>query len=201
MRARSLLLFLAAACVGEAPRPEVPSASEQAVPRRPFRDVGCGITESTRLEGNGIGDIRIGASAADLRAKCRVTADSTLRVEGLTERVLGIDAGYDTVTAVIVSNRVWRIHVPGNGFTTSDGIGVGTPASDLRSREGSRLLAGEGVAYATIDAHCGLSFRLAGVTADIVTRGEWSLAPELEEARVDEVLIAGCAPDPPEPER
>jgi hypothetical protein len=191
------LAGIASGCRSDAPDAPPPPAAEERVPRRAFRDVGCDITPATVLEGTGIGSIRVGMTLAELNEKCQVVGDSSVRVEGMTERIVNVDAGYDTVTAVIVGSRVWRIHVSGTEFTTQDALGVGTPASAIREKDGARLLAGEGVAFVTLDAHCGLSFRLAGVPADIAARGEWPVTDDLTDARVDEILIVGCAPDPP----
>jgi hypothetical protein len=200
----ALCVAIAAAvpgCGEREQRPAPAAAAAEPVPRRPFRDVGCGITEQTVIEGSGVGAVKVGERLPEVTGKCQVVGDSTVRPEGMTERIIAVDAGYDTVTAVVVAGRIWRVHVHGPGFQTSDSLGVGTPAPVLRAREGSRFLAGEGLAFVTLDDHCGLSFRLSGVSTDVITRGEWPAADDLSDAVVDEVLIIGCAPDPPAADR
>jgi hypothetical protein len=199
----ALGMAIAAAVLGcgEREQQSAPAAASERAPRRPFRDVGCQITEQTVLEGSGVGAVKVGERLPEVSGKCQVVADSTVRPEGMTERIVAVDVGYDTVTAVVVGGRIWRVHVHGPGFQTTDSLGVGTPAPVLRAREGSRFLAGEGLAFVTLDDHCGLSFRLSGVSSDVITRGEWPAADDLSDAVVDEVLIIGCAPDPPPADR
>ncbi len=147
-----------------------------------------GVDTRTRITGDGIGELRVGAAVESVARSCRVMRDTTVPgIEGTQERRIVVDLGRDTVSAVIDSNRVWRLHVRTPAFRTSDSLGVGTLASALR-RPGAKVLIGEGAIFVTLPSHCGLSFRLRGVEFGRVR----TLAQIPGSASVDEVLAIGC---------
>jgi hypothetical protein len=151
----------------------------------------CGIDERTVLTGDGIGDLRVGVPVERVMRTCRIVRDAVVQdTEGMPERRLVADLGRDSVTAVVGSNRVWRVHVRSPAFRTADSLGVGTPATALR-RPGAKVLTGEGAHFVTLPSHCGLSFRLRGVEFGRVrTPAEIPAG-----ATVGEVLVVGCRRD------
>jgi hypothetical protein len=149
----------------------------------------CDLDSQTALSGQGIGDLRVGAPVETVARSCRILRDTIAAgAEGLQERRIVVALARDSVTAVVDSNRVWRLHVRSPAFRTADSLGVGMPAAALR-RSGARVLSGEGKVFVTLPSHCGLSFRLRGVEAGRVS----SVAQIPANADVDEVLAFGCS--------
>lgn len=197
-----ILLFAAAACSDTAdttPAPEPagqvaapPDGARSGAPAS--RAAKCGSNESTLLSGDGVGRLRVGASLADVRADCTILTDSTAAgAEGMRERRIAVDLGRDTLEAVVVNGRVWRIHVDGSAFRTAEGIGVGSTVAELRQDRAARVMAGEGSMFIALADHCGLSFRLRGVPFGRERPVEQLPA----DGRVVEVLAFGC--DSPQP--
>jgi hypothetical protein len=152
----------------------------------------CGVDASTTLTGDGIGALRVGTPVDEIARACRVLRDTTaLGAEGMTERRIVVDLGRDSVSAVVDSARVWRVHVRTPAFRTADSLGVGTPGRALR-RPGAQVLTGEGAHFIRLPSHCGLSFRLRGVEFGRVS----SPAQVPDTAVVDEVLAVGCSGPP-----
>jgi hypothetical protein len=149
----------------------------------------CGVDERTTLTGDGIGNLRVGAGVEDVARACRILRDTTgLGTEGQQERTILVDLGRDSVSAVVSADRVWRVHVRGPAFRTSDSLGIGTPVGAFRLR-GPQILMGEGNVFLRLPIHCGLSFRLRDVAP-----GQASSLEQLpDSAVVDEVLAIGCA--------
>jgi hypothetical protein len=148
----------------------------------------CGVDTTTTVTGEGIGALRVGAPVEDVARQCRVVRDATAPgPEGMPERRIVVAIGRDSVSAVVDSGRVWRLHVRTPAFRTADSLGVGTTGPTLR-RPGARVLAGEGAVFVTLPSHCGLSFRLRGVEFGRVTRP----AQIPDTAVVEDVLAFGC---------
>jgi hypothetical protein len=154
----------------------------------------CGVDDGTVLSGDGVGQLRVGAALARVRANCTVLTDTTAPgAEGMRERRINVDLERDTVEAIVVNDSVWRIHVDGSAFRTAEGLGVGNTVAELRQDRAARVLAGEGSMFIALADHCGLSFRLGGVPF-----GPERPVEELPaEGRVVEVLAFGC--DSPQP--
>jgi hypothetical protein len=149
----------------------------------------CGVDPSPMLTGDGIGALRVGTPVDEVARACRVIRDATAPgPEGMSERRIVVDLGRDSVSAVVDSGRVWRVHVRTPAFRTADSLGVDTPARALR-RSGAQVLTGEGAHYVRLPGHCGLSFRLRGVQFGRVL----SPAQIPDTAVVDEVLAVGCS--------
>ena len=148
----------------------------------------CGVEPGDALTGDGIGDLRVGAPVEEVSRSCRVLSDAIVPgVEGISERLLLVDLGRDTVRAVVTEGRIGRVHVRGRAYRAADSLGVGTPASALR-RPGARVLTGEGTVFVALPGHCGLSFRIRGVPP-----GRASSPEQIPDtALVDEVLAFGC---------
>jgi hypothetical protein len=181
------LALVTSACRGR----ESPPASDSAARAGATSAVAaatCRVETRTPLTAAGIGDLRVGARVEDVARACRVLRDTTAPgIEGQEERRIVVDLGRDTVAAVVNAGRIWRVHVGGPAFRTSDSLGVGTRVRELRSR-GPKLLTGEGRVFLTLPSHCGLSFRLRGVAPGRAS----SLRQFPDSVVVDEVLAFGC---------
>jgi hypothetical protein len=148
----------------------------------------CGVSGGTTLTGSGIGALRIGVSAAQIRSRCMVLSEDTAAPgpEGQKEHRLIVVTGSVNTTATLVNNRVWRLQVASPVFRTADSLGVGTQVSELRGPN-ARLARGEGT-YVLRRDHCGLSFQLGrGVPATAQT-----LEAVPDSVRVSRVLVIGC---------
>lgn len=153
-------------------------------------DVSCGVDASTVMNGEGIGNLRIGASVRDVALACPVLSDTVLPgPEGSMERSLLVDLVRDTVRAVVTNESVWRIHVTSPDIRTESGLGVGTRAPALRDLPGARVISGEGNAFVVAPSPCGMSFRLRGLDS-VMPRPIEQLPDSVS---VDMVLLTGCA--------
>lgn len=171
------------------------SSSTPAGPLSTSRDCGS----PTSLAEDGVGRVRIGATAAEVRATCDVARDTTaLAGEGLSARTLLVRVGGDSVLAVVVNDRVQSISIETPAFRTSDGLGVGTPVHALLAQPGVQTFGGEGNVVLVVPQHCGMSFVLPPRTA-----GKFPI-PTLEGLRslpasttIARVLVFACVPDQP----
>jgi hypothetical protein len=148
------------------------------------------------LTGEGVGAVRVGAPVAAVRKACHIRARKPAKGEAPPPAdLLAFDIGSTSIEAEIRDGRVWRVIVDGTAFRTLDKLGVGSPLSDLLASGPGRASETEGVVYAGVEAHCGISFALSyrprrgedrdGWTAD----GLRSLPPNTP---VERVLITGC---------
>lgn len=149
----------------------------------------CGAGATPVLTSEGIGDFRIGARVAALRAACNVTSDSVLErgAEGMPERRLTVMIGEDPVTATVVDSAVWRIEVRTRRIRTADSLGVGTTLATLRQQPTTFLGYGEGGPFVRVNRYCGLSF-------DLIPNGppvqRYEQLPG--SATVERILVVGC---------
>ncbi len=149
----------------------------------------CGVDANTVMNGEGIGNLRVGASVRDVALACPVLADTVLPgPEGSMERSLLVNLVRDTVRAVVTDESVWRIHVSSPAIRTEGGLGVGSRAPELRELPGARVISGEGNAFVVATSPCGMSFRLRGLDS-VMPR---PVAELPDSAHVDMVLLTGC---------
>jgi hypothetical protein len=156
----------------------------------------CGIGPTTKLDGNGVGELQVGRTVDNVKRLCNVVQDTTdLGAEGMPERVMLLTTSRGRLEATIDSGRVWRIAIDQPDLRTADSIGVGSSLSRLL-REGNETGAeGEGVLYVLPSNHCGLSLGLDYEVTDREHRDTWSKADLRkipQDSRVSRVLITGC---------
>ena len=165
------------------------SASAAASVARPAGSCGRPI-----VDGDGVGNIRIGMSADTVKAHCVVVRDTVeRRTEGQLERLLVVPFEQDTAVVEVNEGRVWRIEITEPGLRTSNWLGVGTPLSALLALNGGvQGLVGEGNLFLVSQALCGLSFELSEPRSP---SGAWDAARLRtlpKSTVVNRVLVIGC---------
>lgn len=178
-----LLVAIAVAACGSPP-----DSRDTAVPADPLM---CGVDSRTVLSDSGIGALRIGATADQVKAQCTVLSDTTLEqgAEGMPQRLMTVVTGSVNTVAEIEGGAVWRIRISSPRYRTADSLGVGSTVAQLRA-PGAKLALGEGQFILRPD-HCGKSFKIAGPLGRAMTLDAVS-----DSLRVESVLIFGC-PDQP----
>ena len=160
-------------------------------PQAPARQAQCarGSISDTAVAG-----LPIRASVASVKQHCHVLVDTTFAgLEGLPERTLEVQIGSDTLTAVIDSERVWRIEVQSTNLRSVDSLGVGTTLGTLLRHGRASASIGEGTYYLMLQSHCGLSFALPFFGhQDGGDLDEAALRALPDTLRVQEVLVFGC---------
>jgi len=156
----------------------------------------CGVTDSTRLSGAGIGALQVGATVDSVRAACDVLADtSVVSPEGQPTPAIRVDLIRDTVLAELSGNRITRVHVRGAGIRTADGYGAGSTLENLMHWSDLTSQSADGSLFVMSPSHCGMSFRLAGPAPVLPSPqgGVKALKHTPGEVRANEVMIFGCA--------
>ncbi|HEX6533441.1 MAG TPA: hypothetical protein VF041_02520 [Gemmatimonadaceae bacterium] len=189
-----LLLLASAACTGRSD--SAPARDSASPPPAKAAERDCGVTPSTALTGEGIGELRVGRPVDEVARWCHVLRDTTeRREEGQPVRVVTVELGRDTIEAEAVDGRVWRLAVEHTAFRTTDSLGVGTPLARLLELPDVHGASGEGAVFALSPRHCGLSFRLSD-GGSRTPRGGWTagaLRALPPRTRVTEVLVIGRA--------
>lgn len=189
---RLLLMLVLVGCKAQNETPS-PSAASSTASTAIFPKASCGEEVVT---GEGIGQLRIGATVESIRQKCNVVRDTTvIASEGMPARKLAVAFSRDTVVAEIVDDRVWRIAVRAPRLRTATSLGVGTLNQRLiRQLKEPRGIMGEGALFVASPDQCGMSFRLAkgGPRAQRGDLDRAGLAGLPVTAVVSEVLVFGC---------
>ena len=148
------------------------------------------------VNGDGVGDIRIGMSADSVKARCAVVRDTVeRRTEGQLERILVVAFDGDTANVEVSDGRVWRIEITEPGLRTSNWLGVGTPLSALLALDGDvQGLTGEGNLFLVSRTLCGLSFELSEPRSPSGTWDAARLRTLPKSTVVKRVLVIGCRP-------
>lgn len=196
-------MLTALACSGSGSRSASDSvASDSAPARAPSQVVVAGTPVQSsecsdpRILSTGVAAVRIGASVASVKSKCRVLRDTTaLGIEGMPARKLTVAVLDDPLEAEIVDDKVWRVAISSPRYRTADSLGVGTPLATLLERPAPLGMMGEGALYFATSAHCGVSFRLSE-NRPLAGGGNWNAAALRRlpaTTKVTEVLIFGCS--------
>lgn len=190
----------------QAPEAASPGADSAQAPEAAAPGVGHGARPPTRratacgpgsvITGAGVGGLRVGSTVAEVARVCEVVDDYVgPGAEGMMERYIVVDFDTARVRAIVVDDRVWRVHVMSDAFRTADSIGVGTPLSRMLQVPGISGAEGEGRLFVFSPERCGLSFRLSHIPRGGEHRGAWTreaLRTLPPGTVVDEVLSFGC---------
>jgi hypothetical protein len=135
-------------------------AEDTLLPRAPSA-AACGGAGS-HVTRYGIGGVRLGMKANELRGMCPGVRDTAWRAEGMAEKGLVFPLAGHALLAVLNGDSVARVVVRDGGLTTPVGVGVGSTLGDLRTRYG-RTCAGaaEGAPAVWFPVAPGISFGLA----------------------------------------
>lgn len=147
------------------------------------------------MDGDGVGNVRIGMAIDTVKAHCTVLRDTVeRRTEGQLERILLVPFEDDTAVVEVHEGRVWRIEVTHPRIRTANWLGVGTPLSELLALKGGvQGLTGEGNLFLVSQALCGLSLELSEPRSP---SGDWNAARLRTlppSTVVKRVLVIGCS--------
>jgi hypothetical protein len=118
----------------------------------------CGLAKNPTITGEGIGAMRIGAFAREIKKLCRVVSDSVEPDdEANPQRTIRVKSGSDLFAIRVDHGRVGYITVFGGPWTTGRGIGVGSLLSKLFALPQLEGGEGEGALYAFSSVFCGLA--------------------------------------------
>jgi hypothetical protein len=148
---------------------------------------------------SGVGLLRIGMSAADIRRSCRVVRDTTMTNDDYVEvqRALSVVVGKDTVRAWIPNDSITGIDVLSAGLSTQDSLHVGVRLAQLRGIQGLTATSGEASAWLEMPRHCGLALVISSAPGMVetdarVTEREMRSWPDT--IRVTMMRVSGCRP-------
>ena len=172
----------------------VDTSAGEASPQSPVSR-SCGITGQAILTDAGIGELRIGRPADDVKQVCDVVSDGQQQgSEGSMERVIVLRIAGDVVPVTIVNDKVWRVAVATPRILTADSLGVDSPLPKIAALRGAQFHPGEDGIYAFVADHCALSFRFS-LPLRPPQGGQWtatSIARQHADAAVDRVLLTEC---------
>lgn len=161
----------------------------------PVPSLACGVTSTSVITDEGIGDLKPGRPVSEVRKLCDVVGDAQQQgSEGQMERVLSVRVGSETIAATVVDDKVWRLDVRSPRFVTADSLGVDVPLHRIAKLRGAQFAPGEDGVYGFAAAHCGMSFRFS-LPLRPPAGGQWttkSIDRDHGDATVDRLLIRKC---------
>ncbi|HUQ47742.1 MAG TPA: hypothetical protein VM053_05780 [Gemmatimonadaceae bacterium] len=161
----------------------------------PVRTVTCGVMPTTLITDEGIGELRPERSVAEVKRLCEVVSDGMQPgQEGQTEHILAVQLGTETISALVVDDKVMRLDIRTPRFRTSDSLGIDTPLRRIARMRGAQFAPGEDGVYGFVADHCGLSFRFS-LPLRPPKGGQWTAAAidkDHGDAVVDRVLVVRC---------
>jgi hypothetical protein len=160
------------------------------------------IGPNAKLESDGIGVVRLGMPAAEVRRRCAVVRDTTQEAVsgGDFERVLIVRAGRDTLVASIDDDGsgpvVGQLHITSSTWATTDSIRVGLTLGALRRHGPIEATTGEVDVSASVPGHCGIAAALsgAGPSADENTHTAAEVARWADTIRIVRLSVSRCIP-------
>lgn len=164
----------------------------------------CGIQSGARLENNGVGTIRIGASLGQLGQKCEIVHDTVIYPDDThAEHVVAIKVDKDVIETIVdTGGSVVEIRVATYRWKTAEGLGVDTDLARFLEIPGLDGIPGssqELAVFLQVPQYCGLDFRLPwyGSSAsppDSVTAAFLRTLPP--KSTVTSVIVHACASKP-----
>jgi hypothetical protein len=155
----------------------------------------CGVSGTPVLSDQGIGELRVDRTVAEIAAVCEIVSDTTqLGTEGMDEHVVIVRIGGDVVTGLVDGKTIRRLQIASPRYRTRDSLGVDTPLAKIAAMRGAKFLPGEDGVYGFTGDHCGLSFRFSIPLRPPANR-DWTVAEIAKahgEATVDRVLVTRC---------
>ena len=156
-------------------------------------DFRCGIKGAPILTSLGIGNLQVGRTIAVVKQTCRVRRDAP-ELNQAIDRVVTVVIDNQPIRVTVANGLVWRIVFDSPRFATRSGLRIGTSLAQLTDRRGVHLSEGEDGLYVTLDAYCGLMFRLSIPSRE--TPGKpWTVANVVKRygrASVDRIVVTRC---------
>lgn len=144
---------------------------------------------------NSVGPVRVGDPRASVRERCVVVSDSaSAEGEGGGRGKIMVGVNSSPLEVEIADDRVYRLTVTDTLFRTMDGLGPGTPVTQLLDLPGAMVLEGVHDLSIVVNAHCGLYFRISKPATMPENGGRWTDAVRAMPAGtvVERVVVHGC---------
>lgn len=186
-----VLFLLARGARRERERPAADSVA--APPPRVWADTECTLGPA-QVTGDGVGSIRLGMDAEELRGRCGARDTTLVLAEGLPEDAVALRVLRTRAVALLDSaDEVSRVIVPARGPTTGGGVGVGSRLASVRARHGRLCgLVGEGRIVVVAARLPGVSFVTDADYGRFATDSAALADAEFPGAtRVTEILVHG----------
>ncbi len=148
----------------------------------------------------GVGAVRLGMAAEDLRSLCPDARDTAWTAEGMREQGVVVPVGQRRLVALLSRGKVERVVVPDSGLATAAGMGVGATLGELRARYGPACagMAERAVAVWFPNAP-GISFGVGAPPPPGWTRAGGDPAALPDSARVTRMWVRAGRDDCPAP--
>jgi hypothetical protein len=147
----------------------------------------------------GVGGVRLGMTAEELRREIPGARDTTLALpDGGQERAVLVPiAGGRSIAAIVSARGVEQIVVRDTGFSTEQGLGVGSRLGDLRNVYGRECAEpfGRNRVAVSFAAEPGVAFALSATAPADTARLRQDPSPLPDSARVTEIWVRERRPD------
>ncbi|MDB4950103.1 MAG: hypothetical protein JWM27_2752 [Gemmatimonadetes bacterium] len=130
----AVALVVRATVVGADGRALGPAVEDTLHPPTPTA-AACGAGDAHVMR-YGVGGVRLGMPAEELRALCPGARDTAWTAEGTREKGIAFPLAGHVLLATLSGDTVARVMVRDSGLSTPAGVGVGSALGDLRARYG-----------------------------------------------------------------
>jgi len=164
----------------------------------------CGIQSGVRLDNDGVGAIRIGATLDQLESECQLVIDTVVYPDYThAQHVVGFKVDKDVIEAIAdTGGAVTEIRVTSYRWKTVEGLGVDTDLARFMEIPGVVGIPGseqELAVFLQVPQYCGLDFRLPWYGSStnppdsVTVRFLQTLPPK---STVTSVIVHACLPKP-----